>query len=133
MIHTETMASPTGHGPRAKTLLNVVRGAGRRQAEINLGGEKAKMDGLAKPEVKRRRYREFTVTPGMCGFKVRIGCCELYFDDAGALAAEITDYLDDPQQVERKFLENDARRVNEVPGPCDPTTKCTREGPQGRL
>jgi len=46
-----------------------------------MNDEQAKKEG----EVERKRYREFTVTPGMCGFKVKIGCSEAYFSSAGDL------------------------------------------------
>lgn len=39
-------------------------------------------------------YRKFTITPGMCGFKVEMGCSELYFGHVSALKAAINSYLD---------------------------------------
>jgi hypothetical protein len=63
----------------------------------------------AKNEVERPRYREFTVTPGLCGFKVKIGCSELYFEDVVQLGQHIANYLENPQKTERKFQEGDIR------------------------
>jgi hypothetical protein len=67
-------------------------------------------------KVERKRYREFTVTPGLRGFKVKIGCSEVYFADAIFTADAITDYLTNPQGTERKFLTMDIR-LNSAPMP----------------
>jgi hypothetical protein len=70
----------------------------------------SRMDEQAKQEVDRKRYREFIVTPGLCGFKVKIGCSEVYFATAQQLGGAITDYLLDPDTTERKFQNGDIRR-----------------------
>lgn len=57
----------------------------------------------------RKRYREFKVTPGLRGFKVVIGCCEVYFDSVQELGQAINSYLYDPQGTEEKMLANDQR------------------------
>jgi hypothetical protein len=74
-----------------------------------------------KKEADRPRYREFTVTPGMCGFKVKIGCSEAYFEDVFRLGRAISDYLIDPQGVEKCFLGNDIRyNTAPLPGRIEP-------------
>ena len=55
------------------------------------------------------KYREFTVTPGIAGFKVRIGCSEAYFGDVWQLVNKITEYLNDPAGVEKQMLADDQR------------------------
>ena len=55
------------------------------------------------------KYREFTVTPGIAGFKVRIGCSEAYFSDVWQLVNKITEYLNDPAGVEKQMLTDDQR------------------------
>jgi hypothetical protein len=62
-----------------------------------------------KREEERPRYREFTVTPGVCGFKVKIGCSEAYFKTALELADAIHLYLADPRGAERRFMSQDIR------------------------
>jgi hypothetical protein len=73
----------------------------------------------------RKRYREFTVTPGLCGFKVRIGCSEAYFCLVGDLVKAIVDYLLDPQGTERKFQNEDIRLA---PPTCDPVNQVAVSG-----
>jgi hypothetical protein len=73
------------------------------------------MDDQGKMEVKRDRYREFTVTPGLRGFKVKIGCSEVYFGDAMALCASISAYLHDPRGVEKEYQSKDIRMGGGVP------------------
>lgn len=60
-------------------------------------------------EAERLRYREFTVTPGMVGFKVKIGGSETYFSDAGSLAVAIGEYLEDPDDIEARYRQKDQR------------------------
>lgn len=64
----------------------------------------------------KKRYREFTVTPGMNGFKVKIGCSELYFSTAQELANAITAYLNDPQGTEQFYQQADQRWRGILPG-----------------
>ncbi len=94
------------------------------------------MDEQAKIEAKdeRKRYREFTVTPGLTGFKVRIGCSELYFSNTSALIAEIHNYLNDPQKTERKFQNENIRLSGSMEPPPEPTgPDCSAESSQPRL
>jgi len=62
-----------------------------------------------KEEGDRPRYREFTVTPGLRGFKVRIGCSEAYFSNADHALAAIQAYMRDPQRTEINVLGGDIR------------------------
>lgn len=69
-----------------------------------------------------KRYREFTVTPGITGFKVKIGCSEVYFSEASGLSLAITSYLSNPQAAEKEFLGRDMRFNGAIPtaGPLNP-------------
>ena len=58
---------------------------------------------------EKKRYREFTITPGLKGFKVKIGCSECYFTNVHTLSAAISDYLIDPQGYEKDTLAMDHR------------------------
>ena len=64
-----------------------------------------------------KKYREFTVTPGMAGFKVKIGCSEVYFGDAKALDLAISAYLKDPEAMEKKMTAGDIRNNPSPAGP----------------
>ena len=55
---------------------------------------------------ERKSYREFTVTPGMVGFKVKIGCSEAYFGNATDLKNALSEYLDDPIAATKKYQNN---------------------------
>lgn len=55
------------------------------------------------------KYREFAVVPGVVGFKVVMGCKELYFGDVTALKDAIDKYLDDPDATQEEFLAKDQR------------------------
>jgi hypothetical protein len=60
-------------------------------------------------EAAKKMYREFTVTPGMVGFRVKIGCSEAYFGDAPSCLEAIDSYLKDPQETERQYQQDDQR------------------------
>jgi hypothetical protein len=72
-----------------------------------------------KAEVEPKRYREFTVTPGMCGFKVKIGCSEAYFSTAPQLSDAIAEYLFDPQGTTDKMISGDIRLLSIPAGGAD--------------
>jgi hypothetical protein len=52
----------------------------------------------------KMKYREFRVTPGLVGFKVIVGCSELYFTDAKKMGKEIMRYLNNPDKVEKEYV-----------------------------
>jgi hypothetical protein len=60
-------------------------------------------------EQNKKKYREFTVTPGMVGFKVKIGCSEAYFGDKDGVRQAICNYLNDPEEAEKFYLGLDMR------------------------
>jgi hypothetical protein len=60
-------------------------------------------------EQNKKTYREFTVTPGMVGFKVKIGCSEAYFGDKDGVRQAICNYLNDPEEAEKFYLGLDMR------------------------
>jgi len=84
-------------------------------------------------------YRGFNVVPGIHGFKVVIGCSELYFGSAEALHRALTRYLDDPQGTEKRFMEDDIRYGTLTPAtaaiqedygrPATLTEQMSREAP----
>ena len=55
------------------------------------------------------KYRKFTVEPGLNGFKVKIGCAEVYFSNKEDLLKGISDYLFDPIKTENIMLSGDMR------------------------
>ena len=55
------------------------------------------------------KYREFKVVPGIQGFKVVIGCSEVYFGDEKDLAISLNAYLSNPEEMEKKMLSKDIR------------------------
>jgi hypothetical protein len=61
------------------------------------------------------KYREFTVTPGLVGFKVKIGCTEAYFGDKDSVGKAIAAYLNDPVATENEYLKSDMRNYNAPP------------------
>ena len=67
------------------------------------------MDEEMKKEEVRKTYREFTVTPGMSGFKVKIGCSEVYFTTAEKCALAVHGYLLNPQETEKLYQSTDQR------------------------
>jgi hypothetical protein len=64
---------------------------------------------------ERSSYREFIVTPGIVGFKVRIGCSEAYFGNKDDLRQAICNYLNDPQTEEKRYRRN-AHVLGNQPG-----------------
>ena len=66
---------------------------------------------------ERSLYREFTVTPGMVGFKIRIGCSELYFGDASSCLEAISGYMKTPQATERRYQRDDQRLGGNLEAP----------------
>ena len=83
---------------------------------------------------EKKMYREFTVTPGIAGFKVKIGCSEVYFGGTESLGRAILVYLNDPQGVEKEFINAD-QRIGAVPQVGAPATGYTPYtiGPIGSL
>jgi hypothetical protein len=65
--------------------------------------------GVVEERRRKMKYREFTVTPGMVGFKVSIGCRDAYFGDKDSVGKAIVDYLNDPQRVEEVYIEEDIK------------------------
>jgi hypothetical protein len=79
--------------------------------------QKEEMEDKVKESPKQKapaRYREFTVTPGMYGFKVKIGCSELYFSTPEQLSNAIAIYLKTPDVSENFFRDHD-HRLNPIP------------------
>lgn len=64
------------------------------------------------PKKKVKKYRSFTVEPGLAGFKIKIGCSEAYFCNAEECKVAISEYLDDPQGAEERILSEDCRFDN---------------------
>jgi hypothetical protein len=64
------------------------------------------------------KFRSFEVSPGLSGFKVKIGCSEAYFSTAHELKKAISLYLTNPQAVEESYMKGDLRYGSI---PVDPT------------
>ena len=69
-----------------------------------------------------KKYRDFDVQVGMAGFRVVIGCAELYFSTAKELEKAITRYLRDPVGEEMDYNAKSHRYLRSqdttyMPGP----------------
>ena len=64
----------------------------------------------------RKWYRTFTVTPGLAGFEVKIGCSKVYFSNARECANEIMRYMQSPQETEKDYQGSD-HRLNQAVDP----------------
>lgn len=65
--------------------------------------------------------RPITIHPVLNGFRVTIGCQEVVYVSREKLVADLHAYLLNPEEFEKKFLENDAvnrRHVFDVPHPA---------------
>lgn len=59
-----------------------------------------------KREKAMKKYRSFNVEVVNNGFIVTIGCQKLVFKELDALAIELKNYWDDPEGVEKHYMEN---------------------------
>jgi hypothetical protein len=73
------------------------------------------------------KYRNFSVTAGLRGFKVAIGCKEAYFSTVTEMEKAIHDYLENPEETEKKFLEGDQGDVSESANSAWVNTTFTRK------
>jgi hypothetical protein len=63
-----------------------------------------------------KRYRSFNVTVGVIGFKINIGCAELYVNKEQLIDLLIR-YMNDPDKCEKEILEKDIRKEVTTTGP----------------
>lgn len=73
----------------------------------------------------KNRAKEITITHVMNGYKVRVGCQELAFHDPSVLIHELRNYLENPDAVERAYVE---RFGLGIPMPVTPPTHLPGEG-----
>jgi hypothetical protein len=69
-----------------------------------------------------KKYRTITIVPGLKGFKVMVGCVEIYLTTYHELLEHLKEYFQDPPCKEKEMLEKDQRqeggmrRVRPIPG-----------------
>jgi hypothetical protein len=82
--------------------------------------DEKEMEGTKEVEGKkearpRKKYRDILITPGMVGFKVKIGCAELYYANPKTLLKDLVRYLREPDITTREFLSKDQRLIADAP------------------
>jgi hypothetical protein len=65
---------------------------------------------MKKESIEIPQFREITITPGVSGFKVKIGCSEVYFSGWNDLLCELTKYYKNPHKTEEYYLLCDHRK-----------------------
>lgn len=58
--------------------------------------------------------REINIIPCLNGFVCHIGCQMAVFNDAEAMAAKLVEYCNNPDEVEKEWLDNTNRYYGEV-------------------
>lgn len=63
--------------------------------------------------------RPITITPVLNGFIVQVGCQSLAYTDINKLTGDLGDYLKNPEETEKKLIENEGinRRHTLIPVP----------------
>jgi hypothetical protein len=56
-----------------------------------------------------KRYRDLKIVPGIRGFKVSVGCTELYFTNYQELLEALRGYFEEPVVQEQRYLDHDLR------------------------
>jgi lipopolysaccharide/colanic/teichoic acid biosynthesis glycosyltransferase len=64
---------------------------------------------MEKTKQQKDRWRAFSVTPGIVGWKIVIGCTEAYFGSAEDCRMAIDQYLTRPRSTEEIYMQNDQR------------------------
>jgi hypothetical protein len=49
--------------------------------------------------------RAITITPVLNGFLIAVGCQQVVFTDKQSMLAQLSEYYDNPDQVEKRFIE----------------------------
>lgn len=63
--------------------------------------------------------RQITLTPVLNGFIARVGCQDVVFTDKQSMLTALSEYYDNPDQVEERFLKRAINRLTPpVPEPC---------------
>lgn len=63
--------------------------------------------------------RQITITPVLNGFIAKVGCQDVVFTDKQSMLTALSEYYDNPDQVEERFLKRAVNRlVPPVPEPC---------------
>lgn len=68
--------------------------------------------------------RDITIKPLLNGFVARVGCQEICFTDKQTMLTALSEYYDNPDAVEERFLK---RAINRLTPPVPET--CQSEGP----
>jgi hypothetical protein len=65
------------------------------------------------PSQSQGKYKHIIVRFTIGGAVVRVGCQKIPFTDKETLKKALCDYIDNPDETEKKFLENDWARHGE--------------------
>ena len=83
--------------------------------------------------------RDVTIKPALNGYVVRLGCQRVVFNDRAQMLRALDDYLENPREVERTYLEksinsrqlgfaaDDNRATLGGQGICAPAEQCYPE------
>lgn len=69
--------------------------------------------------------RQIIITPVLNGFVADVGCQRVVFTDKQTMLAQLSEYYDKPEEVEKRFI---ATAINKVEGPqIGNTADCATE------
>lgn len=69
--------------------------------------------------------RQITIVPVLNGYLCSVGCQSVVFTDKQTMLTALSEYYDNPEQVEERYQK---RAINRVPGaPVDPPAQCVAE------
>lgn len=61
--------------------------------------------------------RTITIRPALNGWIVDVGCQVIVFTDKEVMLKELSDYIDDPQGVEKRYIANAVNKDLDPPRP----------------
>ena len=56
--------------------------------------------------------KDITIKPALNGWKVQVGCQEILFTDRKKMVAEISRYINDPDDVEEEYISRAKNTIN---------------------
>ena len=73
--------------------------------------------------------REIIIQPVLNGYVCVVGCQRVAFTDKQTMLGQLSEYLDKPDEVERRYIERAVNKMSPVPEPCRPTECCGTSAP----
>ena len=70
--------------------------------------------------------REIIIKPVLNGYVCDVGCQRVVFTDKQTMLTQLSEYLDKPEEVEKRFIERAVNKMPDVPMPCAPPSDCNR-------